>query len=280
VEQAETYPAELGREIKNSIESSRDENSSQLKRFFNLPKQKMEAFQNKKPTDVEDILDIFKVALEIDQGFIIAAIYAIEKYMPDAAFLYLNGVDASEHHFWRFIEPNKFKGVSNAEIKQFGNVINEYYIYMDEVLGRLLALYEGRAGELTVIVISDHGHEANEGYDPKSEVHYNRVCSGGHEEAPDGIIIVSGKDIAAKAELMGASVFDIAPTVLAIMGVPVGQDMPGRVLTEIIRPEFFASHPVTSVPSYSTGRGHSEIPVRSPMSEALKEKLKGLGYID
>ncbi len=278
---AETFPPELDQEIEELIKASPDVGLQHLERFMKLPKKKLEALKAEKKVNIEDIFSVFSFALLIDQAFIVASLHGIEKYRPDFAAVYLAGLDhAAEHNFWKFIEPEKFDKVtiSKEDIDRYNEVINKYYIYMDEVLGRLLALYP--ENESTIIVVSDHGHEANKNYDPKSDDHYNRVCSGDHNDAPDGIVILSGKDIVAGARLNRASVADIAPTVLALMGAPVGEDMPGRVLTEAIRPEFLAAHPLTTVRTHSAGRKYSDTPVPSAMSKALTDKLKGLGYIE
>ena len=52
--------------------------------------------------------------------------------------------------------------------------------------------------------------------------------------------------------VQGASVLDIAPTILYLMGLPVARDMEGRVLTEILDDDFARAHPVTFVPSYES----------------------------
>lgn len=275
----ETFPVELDGELEDIIAKSPGVGVGHLTRFMKLSDKEMAEVSGKEGIDIEDIRSAFKVAMLIDQAFIASSVYAIEKYKPDVAMVYLNGLDAAEHHFWKFMEPDKFANVSAADTERFGKLISEYYIYMDEVLGIFMDLYRGREQELTVIVVSDHGHEANLAHDPNSEQHYDRVCSGGHEEAPDGIIIMSGKDIVAGGTIDNANVLDIAPTGLGLMGIPVGADMPGRVLREGIRPGFFKDHPVSKIPTHSADRTFSDTPVPSPMGDALKEKLKGLGYI-
>ncbi len=277
---SETYPPALDDEMEKTIAASPDVGLQHLNRFMKLPPKKLAALRNEKRVNIEDIFSIFSVALLIDQAFVVAALYSIEKYRPDFTALYLAGLDhAAEHNFWKYIEPDKFdkERISQDDLERYGSVIDEYYVYMDEVLGRLLKLYPQE--ELTVMIVSDHGHEANKNYDSRSEDHYNRICSGDHKEAPDGVIIMSGKDIKPGAELTQATVFDIAPTVLALMGVPVGEDMIGRVLTQAFRKEFLEAHPITKVSTHSENRKFSEIPIPSQMSGALTDKLKGLGYI-
>jgi hypothetical protein len=64
-----------------------------------------------------------------------------------------------------------------------------------------------------------------------------------------------------------ASVLDLAPTVLYLMGLPVAADMEGRVLTEIVDEAFARAHPVSFIPSYEslavtpmTEGGEGELP--------------------
>ena len=52
--------------------------------------------------------------------------------------------------------------------------------------------------------------------------------------------------------LRGASVLDIAPTILYLSGLPVARDMEGRVLTEMLDDDFARAHPVTFIPSYES----------------------------
>jgi hypothetical protein len=50
--------------------------------------------------------------------------------------------------------------------------------------------------------------------------------------------------------LAEASVLDLAPTLLYLLGLPVARDMEGRVLTEVLEPAHARDNPVTFIPSY------------------------------
>jgi hypothetical protein len=50
--------------------------------------------------------------------------------------------------------------------------------------------------------------------------------------------------------LAGASILDVAPTLLYLLGLPVARDMQGRVLTEMLEPGYAREHPLTFIPSY------------------------------
>jgi predicted AlkP superfamily phosphohydrolase/phosphomutase len=77
-----------------------------------------------------------------------------------------------------------------------------------------------------------------------------------------------------------ARIIDIAPTVLYLSGLPIPDDMDGRVLLECLDEEFVKTHPVAcrqdqSSKDYSQkARNYSE-----EEAEKIKERLKGLGYI-
>jgi hypothetical protein len=76
--------------------------------------------------------------------------------------------------------------------------------------------------------------------------------SGTHAGAPDGFFMAVGDGVKAGATLHGASILDVAPTILYLMGLPVARDMEGRVMSEILDDEFTRAHPVTFIPSYES----------------------------
>ena len=51
-------------------------------------------------------------------------------------------------------------------------------------------------------------------------------------------------------KLQGASVVDVAPTLLYLMGLPLGRDMDGSLLTDVLDDELKKSQPVTFISSY------------------------------
>jgi hypothetical protein len=93
--------------------------------------------------------------------------------------------------------------------------------------------------------------------------------SGTHAGAPDGVFMAAGDGIREGARARGASVLDVTPTVLYLMGLPVARDMEGRVLTEILDDEFARAHPVTFIPSY-------ESLAVTPMQAATEQELPPL----
>ena len=61
------------------------------------------------------------------------------------------GLDRVHHGFWRYHDPEH---VLHEPGSEFAEVIRDYYLHLDQEIGRLL---EGLDAETTVLVTSDHG---------------------------------------------------------------------------------------------------------------------------
>jgi predicted AlkP superfamily phosphohydrolase/phosphomutase len=87
----------------------------------------------------------------------------------------------------------------------------------------------------------------------------------------DGVLVMAGPGVRAGADLREAGVEDVGPTLLALAGVPIPDDLDGRVLTEAVlgAPRYMASgaRVATSArPEASRGR--------------IEQELRRLGYLD
>jgi len=210
----------------------------------------------------------------------------------DLVAFYLGGPDVVGHRFWRYYDPEAFRHrPSPAEVAYFGSVIPDYYLYVDRLLGRIL----GRVPQATVLVLSDHGMHAenNESVFDEETVIPN-VNSGGHSDAPPGVWISAGPGVAGSDDLdperlrreelptLG-SLYDVAPTVLAVLGLPVGEDMGGRVLTDVMAIEPETIERVATHDDAEWRRARAALsPERAQReAEALRsDQLRALGYID
>src|SRR6185295_4409920 len=75
-------------------------------------------------------------------------------------------------------------------------------------------------------------------------------------------------------------------TALYLLGLPKGDDMPGRVVEEAIAPEFLARFPRQTIPSYEpvgrplqTGTLVAGGAAQGEVEKEMMEKLRSLGYI-
>jgi len=103
--------------------------------------------------------------------------------------------------------------------------------------------------------------------------------SGRHEGS--GVLVVKGPPISSGARV-NAQIVDVCPTVLHLMGVPVPNDLDGRVLTEICTPAYQAKHPVRlTVPTARAALSPSrEEAYTAAERQQVEDRLKRLGYID
>jgi len=116
-----------------------------------------------------------------------------------------------------------------------------------------------------LIILSDHGFQlTSKGYN-----HYG-LPSG--TPPPDGILMILGPDVKRNVEIQ-ATVFDIAPSILYLNGLPVGRDMDGRPLLEA----FTSKRPVRT--TVYTKMKHQPRKEDRERDQKNIEELKSLGYI-
>ena len=143
------------------------------------------------------------------------------------------------------------------------------------MLGTLLQ----KAGDdATVILMSDHGFHP----DHLRPASIPDIPAGPAIEHRDfGILAIGGPGIKKDESLHGPSVLDVAPTILALYGLPVGEDMDGKVLSQA----FVKTPNVAFIPSWEEVPGadgrHPPHTRLDPVAahEAL-EQMIALGYIE
>jgi len=96
----------------------------------------------------------------------------------------------------------------------------------------------------------------------------------------NGIFIAHGKHFKRGVNLEGASIMDIAPTILYSLGLPIVEDMDGKVLKEIFTEEFLSSHPIQyRAPSEAEKKTRGET-YSAEERKKIEERLRALGYIE
>ena len=159
------------------------------------------------------------------------------------------GLDAVGHYYLRYARPEAFGDVTEDERRRFGRVLDDYYAYVDMLVGEAIASL--REGDL-LMVVSGFGMEPlTVGKRVLERVAGDPKFSGTHERGPDGFLLAYGTPVVAARQSRGA-VVDVAPTLLYFLGLPVARDMEGRALTEVLDEDFTRGHPLTFIPSYES----------------------------
>jgi predicted AlkP superfamily phosphohydrolase/phosphomutase len=89
-----------------------------------------------------------------------------------------------------------------------------------------------------------------------------------------GIFIARGPEVRPGDTVEGARILDLAPTILHLMGLPVPDDMDGRVLTEALSTSRPVERQSTSLAGEEAGAGLS-----AEETAEVEDRLRALGYL-
>jgi Type I phosphodiesterase / nucleotide pyrophosphatase len=194
--------------------------------------------------------DLLERALAPDLTYRRAGELLRATYDPPFFATYIYGLDVVGHSYLRFARPDRFGDVSPADVRRYGRVVDRYTSLVGQWIGD--GIQGLRPGEI-LLVVSGYGMEPVPLWRRLlASLTGDRGTSGTHASGPDGFLLAVGDGIRPGAELQGASVLDVAPTILYLSGLPVARDMEGRVLTEMLDDDFARAHPVTFIPSYES----------------------------
>jgi hypothetical protein len=201
----------------------------------------------------------------------------LSRHDVDVAAIYFQGADHVSHGFWKFFEPEPFREagwkLDVREVQQLENVIPRYYVHLDHLLDAFLRLLDDDA---FVLLLSDHGFGPGLG---KYEVKSGDYISGNHRF--EALLILSGPAIREDApQIRQITHFDVLPTMLAYLGLPVARDLPGEPLLEYFEEGFLDPSSLRFVESYGDGPGRAAGARRSQHDEEILEELRSLGYIE
>lgn len=202
-----------------------------------------------------------------------AATETLENTDWDFAAIYQDAVDHFSHGFMNF-HPPRLPWISEEDFAIYQHVVASCYRYHDVMLGRLLEL----AGtEATVIVMSDHGFQSDSARPSQIPA---EMAGPAVEHRHFGILCMSGPGIKRGEPIYGSMVLDIAPTLLHLFNLPVGDDMDGKVLLNALT----EPGKVRTIPSWEAVPGESgqhaaEVRLDPVAAMEAMKQLIALGYI-
>ncbi len=267
--QGQIYPPERQQELMDVIADADRETSALIQNLI----------QNQKPHPATtDKLERIRWAFRADTIYEKIALKLLQSgKVPDVTAIYFGGIDSVSHMFWHFMErrpKDPLSGFSETEIRNAAEIIPRYYDHIDKRIQNLLQQYPR---EKTVIIVSDHGHTYS-----------------GHTNGPPAFLVAAGSGIRKmsstdpsqlkRSDLQTiGSILDITPTLLEIANLPLGLDMQGRVLKQLIEPSFLARKRTEPVPTHDTAQWQASRPKLAPGNEIDPERLeqlRALGYIN
>jgi tetratricopeptide (TPR) repeat protein len=203
-----------------------------------------------------------------------AAAWLLDNQPWDFFAVYFDSIDHFSHGFMRYHPPPQL-WVGEREFELYRNVVSMAYRFHDEMLGTLLE----KAGDgVNVMLLSDHGFHP----DHLRPASIPDVPAGPAVEHRDfGILAIAGPGVKRNELLHGSSVLDVAPTILTLYGLPVGDDMDGRVLSQAFeKPPNIASIPSWEDVPGADGRHPTHTRLDPVAAYEALEQMIALGYIE
>ncbi len=224
--------------------------------------------------DPRDAISSLRVALSSFLTYRNLMEYLYSTYKPSFFAIYYSFTDDALHLFIRYMDP-PMKGVSKEEAERFGETVHMVCLEADRLIGKVLSMIDDST---VLVVVSDHGFKSGD-MRPSSDPRM------GFGQATDwhrlnGVIAMYGPGIRKGVEIRNASVLDVAPTLLYVLGLPPDKRMKGKVLLDAFSDDQIRSHPVGKPVAYDSlldFQSVSESPAIA--DEGLKAKLVSLGYI-
>lgn len=203
-----------------------------------------------------------------------ATTYILDNEEWDFVGLYLDTIDHVCHGFMNYYPP-KMPTISDEEYHLYKDVVDSIYRFHDMMLDELIKL---AGDDATVMLVSDHGFISDH---LRIKVMPDEPASPALQHREHGIFIVNGPGIKKGEKIYGASLIDIAPTVLSLFNQPIGEDMPGRPLVDI----YNKMPDLKYIPSWEDVQGYDGM-----LNQAIEEDLNAtqeglkqlveLGYIE
>jgi len=173
----------------------------------------------KKDKSLHDLAGIVAETMSIHA----AATELMETEPWDLAAVYYAGIDHFSHRFMQYHAGKRMRG-GGTDPALFAEVVRNGYRYHDVMLGRLMAL----AGpDCAVMLMSDHGFHSDRllpDYIPAE------AAGPAVEHRSFGIFCLRATGVAPGGRVYGATVLDVTPTALHVLGLPAALDMDGKVL--------------------------------------------------
>jgi predicted AlkP superfamily phosphohydrolase/phosphomutase/cytochrome c-type biogenesis protein CcmH/NrfG len=202
-----------------------------------------------------------------------AATWILQNESWDFLAVYYNAIDHFSHGFMHY-HPPRMEGIPEDKFEIYKDVINGAYRFHDMMLQTLLDL----AGpDTTVVLVSDHGFHSDH---LRPRAIPNEPAGPAVQHRRFGILCMKGDHIQQDDRIYGATLLDITPTILTLFGLPVGEDMDGRVLVQA----FEEPPQITRIPSWETEPGESgmhpaDLGMDPAAAQAVLQQFVALGYI-
>jgi predicted AlkP superfamily phosphohydrolase/phosphomutase/tetratricopeptide (TPR) repeat protein len=267
-----TFPPGLLKEIKSYIIEDEDISKEQLTKYIHASAQELQDSAQKELT--ENRISHFRTILASTLTYHDISLKLLEKGQPDFFAIYYPLVDSVGHLFIKEMPP-RLQGISQDDFAKYKDVVVNAYQLQDKIIGDYLKRIEPNT---IVMLVSDHGFISGP---ERAAIVFRKgdIWAEGFHRI-NGVIMFYGKYIK-PGPLSTKSVYDIAPTILYLLGFPIPEDMQGKPITDGLTNDFTQQFRIRNIDTYETINPLKarKLPQISADDEKIKKNLQALGYM-
>jgi Flp pilus assembly protein TadD len=254
-------------EVLNLVRRPADVHAQELSFFANVSPDELD-----RPFDFNDDLSHLRWAIATADSYRDIGLHLWRQDRPDLLMLYIEGTDSVSHLFGHLVGSGPLAGELEIQRRRFGHTVERMYRHADAIVGAFLEVMDSNT---TLVILSDHGFQLGELHDDPSVTRdMRRVSDRFHSEI--GILYLYGRGIRSSSTPRSPHLVDITPTVLALLGLRASEEMPGRVLDEVLE-GIVAPVRITS---FETTPRMTNPDVSSEVAEEMLAHLEALGYLE
>ncbi len=195
-----------------------------------------------------------------------------DRNLPDLTMLYLEGTDVIGHLFASEMPP-RMGCVSGADFARYSGTADAYYALVDRLIGQWMRRAEEDGA--TLIVNSDHGFKW--GDDRSCEHTSLSAATASSWHRIEGVFAAWGARVKKSPERGRAAVFDVEPTVAALLGLPVDRKSLGSPLRSAF--DGLSAPPRKDLVAEVPVRRLAADPISEKEASEYAKKLMALGYL-
>jgi Tfp pilus assembly protein PilF len=213
------YPVQLAARAKSAEVPLSTIEYEQVRRFLNIsPSEYRQAVNS---NNVFDPVNVFRGVLAKTWTDQRVAINLYRQQAPLLLMMSYEGTDVVNHLFAPYHPPYR-EGISEVGYRKYWPTVANYYAEIDRLIGEWMQVL---TEDTTVIIVSAHGFRWGRNRPRVQPV--GRAALSDHRNP--GVFIAYGNQVAPSRASHTISIYDLAPSILAILGLPPSQEMPGGV---------------------------------------------------
>lgn len=265
-----TYPEEAAYSLYDYRKEYTQIGCEQLRDFIAFTEDECAAHLQA-PFDLRDPIHHLRLIMARAETWKAALLHQLQTQPTHLTMALFDCTDTAAHLFMPY-HPPKQDNISQQDYDRFHNAVTQMYKYADSLLQDVMLMMDE---DDTLLIVSDHGFRS--GSDRPA---YSAETTEGNAvlwHHTQGTLIAYSESIKPQT-ISNASVLDIAPTLLAMLGIPASTSMPGKVIEEIVDVKSLPEKVITRVEDWDFTFFPPELPDTGGMDPLEMERLQSIGY--